>query len=160
MTAQGPGSELPTTGSLRPRVLIVEDHAAFRRILRFLLEEGGYSVEEATDGCDALARVSAMDAGMGAGKMDEIPLVVLLDYHLPCLTGEQVLDALTTERTGFRCACACILMSARPDIAAQTSVRYHVPLLAKPFAPDELLRMVARVGLDATQAQREDRRGI
>src|SRR5262249_3846524 len=69
------------TDNPRPRVLVVDDHALFRQVVRELLEEeGGYDVEEAADGHAALARIRA--AGL-----DERPLVVLLDYFLPGLTG-------------------------------------------------------------------------
>ena len=66
------------------RVLIVDDHALFRRSARRLLELEGYEVVgEAGDGSAAIAAV------------DELrPDVVLLDVNLPDATGFDVADRL------------------------------------------------------------------
>jgi CheY-like chemotaxis protein len=113
-------------------------------------------VEEAADGHEALTRIRR------AAAADESPLVVLLDYHLPRLTGGQVLDALvadvgetgeTGETTaGSRRIRGCILMSFQPEVAAAAAMRHQVPLLAKPFTPEEVLQAVAQAGYDAAQA--------
>jgi two-component system nitrate/nitrite response regulator NarL len=58
-------------------VLIVDDHAPFRRMARRVLEAGGLTViGEAWDGTSALAAVAALD-----------PDVVLLDVLLPDIDG-------------------------------------------------------------------------
>ncbi|MEA2466129.1 MAG: hypothetical protein QOJ57_255 [Thermoleophilaceae bacterium] len=54
-------------------VLIVDDHASFRRAVRLVLEYEGYEVVgEAADGEDALAQAR-----------DLLPELVLLDVHMP-----------------------------------------------------------------------------
>ncbi|WP_432839086.1 response regulator [Dactylosporangium sp. CA-092794] len=59
------------------RVLIVDDHAGFRRLARTLLEAEGFEVAgEAATGRDAMAMVAAMR-----------PDVVLLDIRLPDVDG-------------------------------------------------------------------------
>ena len=69
-----------------PRVLIVDDHAGFRRLARALLEAEGYEVvAEAATGLDAL-RVAA----------DVHPELVLLDVELPDLDGFDVARRLQT----------------------------------------------------------------
>jgi DNA-binding NarL/FixJ family response regulator len=72
---------MPTT------VLIVDDHAGFRRAARSLLEAEGYDVtgESATGGeaLEAVARLS--------------PNVVLLDIGLPDVDGVEVSSRLTRE---------------------------------------------------------------
>jgi len=69
---------------MRPSVLIVDDHAAFRAAARELLEAGGYRVVgEAADGAAALAAVAELE-----------PDVVLLDVQLPDLNGFEVADRL------------------------------------------------------------------
>jgi len=69
---------------MRPSVLIVDDHAAFRAAARELLEAVGYRVVgEAADGAGALAAVAELE-----------PDVVLLDVQLPDLNGFDVADRL------------------------------------------------------------------
>ena len=68
-------------------VLIVDDHASFRRLARRLLEGAGYSVVgEASDGASTLAAVA-----------DLRPDVVLLDVLLPDASGFAVADRIAAE---------------------------------------------------------------
>jgi CheY-like chemotaxis protein len=68
-------------------VLIVDDHASFRRLARRLFEDAGYSVVgEATDGASTVAAVAELR-----------PDVVLLDVLLPDETGFAVADRLAAE---------------------------------------------------------------
>jgi CheY-like chemotaxis protein len=65
-------------------VLIVDDHASFRRFARRLLEAGGFTVAgEADDGASALAAVEALR-----------PELVLLDILLPDMDGFEVAKRL------------------------------------------------------------------
>jgi DNA-binding NarL/FixJ family response regulator len=72
---------------MRPTVVIVDDHAAFRRFARRVLEADGFDVvAEAEDGTGALETVRAMD-----------PDVVLLDIRLPDLDGFTVAEELAAD---------------------------------------------------------------
>ena len=61
-------------------VLVVDDSADIRFMLRVLLEDAGMTVEEAASGDEALARL-ADPTGVGA---------VVLDQRMPVLTGLEV----------------------------------------------------------------------
>ena len=63
-----------------PRVLVADDDATTRTILRRSLEAQGYRVDEAADGTEALDRLQA-----------ETFNIVLLDLHMPRLDGREVL---------------------------------------------------------------------
>jgi CheY-like chemotaxis protein len=68
------------------RVLVVDDHPAFRRLACRLLAAGGYDVAgEASDGVGALAQAALLR-----------PDVVLLDVMLPDLDGFAVAEQLAT----------------------------------------------------------------
>jgi DNA-binding NarL/FixJ family response regulator len=70
-----------------PTVLIVDDHAGFRRAARTLLEAEGYAVAgESATGCDALADAARLH-----------PNVVLLDIGLPDVDGIEVSARLTRD---------------------------------------------------------------
>ena len=71
------------------RVLIVDDHAAFRASARTLLELDGFDVVgEAVDGASALELARQLD-----------PELVLLDVALPDTTGFDVAERLGGRRT-------------------------------------------------------------
>jgi len=70
-----------------PTVLIVDDHAGFRRAARTLLEAEGYAVAgESATGCEALEDAARLH-----------PNVVLLDIGLPDVDGIEVSARLTRE---------------------------------------------------------------
>jgi DNA-binding NarL/FixJ family response regulator len=72
---------------MRPRVLIVDDHAAFRESASGLLEAEGFDVVgEAADGESAIAEVTRLR-----------PEIVLLDVQLPGLDGFGVAERLAGE---------------------------------------------------------------
>jgi DNA-binding NarL/FixJ family response regulator len=69
---------------VRPTVLIVDDHAAFRESASALLEEEGFAVVgEAADGDEAVAAVERLR-----------PQLVLLDIQLPDMDGFRVAERL------------------------------------------------------------------
>jgi DNA-binding NarL/FixJ family response regulator len=69
---------------MRPRVLIVDDHAAFRESARALLEAEGFEVVgEAGDGEEAIRAVEQLR-----------PEIVLVDIQLPGLDGFGVAERL------------------------------------------------------------------
>jgi DNA-binding NarL/FixJ family response regulator len=88
---------------MRPTVLIVDDHAAFRASARALLQAEGFDVvDEAAGGAEAMAAVAVLR-----------PEIVLLDIQLPDLDGLTVAEQLATVPN----APAVVLISSR-DAAA------------------------------------------
>jgi len=91
------------------RVLVVDDSADVRFMLRLLLEEEGMTVDEATSGPAAIERL--LDGEVPA------PDVVVLDQRMPGITGLEVLRELAGRQTGVR----MILFSAylHPTLQAE-----------------------------------------
>ena len=84
---------------MRPTVLIVDDHAAFRASARALLEAEGFEVVgEAGDGAKAVEAVAVLR-----------PEIVLLDIQLPDLDGLAVAELLAATPD----APAVVLISSR-----------------------------------------------
>jgi two-component system nitrogen regulation response regulator NtrX len=68
-------------------ILIVDDEKNIRRTVRMVLEGEGYSVEEASSGEEALARLP-----------DIAPDVMFLDVLLPGISGHEVLESMRKTR--------------------------------------------------------------
>jgi CheY-like chemotaxis protein len=71
------------SGSLPSHVLVVEDEAATRELLRRVLEGEGWTVAEAENGRAALERVA-----------EERPALILLDLMMPEMDGFAFMDEL------------------------------------------------------------------
>ena len=67
----------------RKRVLIVDDKAETRHLIRQMVESGGYAAAEAVDGTDGLAKAERLH-----------PDVILLDIRMPGLDGFEVCRGL------------------------------------------------------------------
>jgi C4-dicarboxylate-specific signal transduction histidine kinase len=110
-------------------VLIVEDDDAGRHLLRLVLTEAGYAVDEATDGHAALAAADAR------------PDLVLLDRGLPGLDGDAVCRALKG-----RSPTTPVIMLTAASSSQERLAGFAVgadDYVAKPYDLDELLARVA-----------------
>lgn len=123
------------------RVLIVDDDAALRRMVAMVLEDAGWDALEAKDGCEALVTLRSSPSR----------LVVLLDWRMPEMSGEEVLDiVVASPELAMRHAYALITANAAavtPHLA-DLLCRLEAPMIAKPFSIRDLL------GVVETQARR------
>ena len=107
---------------LPKRVLVVDDSATMRSIVRKLLSASRFRLEiaEAQEGIEALKQI-------GAGKFD----FVFLDYNMPGLNGVETLSEIKRQypRTGV-----VIMTSTQDDaVAERARVAGAAAFLKKPF---------------------------
>jgi two-component system OmpR family response regulator len=127
------------------RVLIVDDDAALRRMVSMVLQDAEWEYIEARNGMEALA---ALRSSPGH-------LIVLLDWKMPEMSGEEVLEVVAaTPELALRHAYVLITANAAAITAHLEDLlnRLDVPTVAKPFSIRELLSTVQRQGLRFSQA--------
>lgn len=113
------------------RVLIVDDEASIRRIVRLALEAHGYLVVEASNGREAIAV---------AEQYDDIRLM-LTDMMMPVMDGAATAAHFAEHRPQVAIVATSGLNANGGVARAQNSgVRNFI---AKPFTTDELVRTVA-----------------
>jgi CheY-like chemotaxis protein len=117
-------------------VLVVDDEPDTRAVLRWMLEDKGHDVLEVANGAEALHML----------QYTRHPVVVLLDLHLPLLSGAGVLGAVAADRH-LAARHRYILMTARsrrlPAFFATLLTHLHIPVLRTPFDVEELVALVA-----------------
>ena len=116
------------------RVLVVDDDPSIRQILCELLNEEGFATLTACDGQEALEIL---------WKSEE-PLIALLDYMMPQMTGVDTLRYLAEDPVRAR-RHTIVLMSGNwdyPDLAAEVFRHTALPFLAKPFTIEQLLHAI------------------
>ncbi|HEY8342308.1 MAG TPA: response regulator transcription factor [Calditerricola sp.] len=112
-------------------ILVVDDEAPMRALLRLFLEQNGFEVSEAEDGHAALERARA-----------ERPDLVLLDIMMPGLDGWQVCRLLREESD-----VPIIMLTARDDVRDRVAGldAGADDYLVKPFAEEELMARIRAV---------------
>jgi NtrC-family two-component system response regulator AlgB len=115
------------------RVLIVDDEPSIRRTTRIAVESAGHTASEAANGARAVK--AATEDGFDA---------VFLDLKLGADDGLDVLDRLTKLRP----APAVILFTAYANIATAVEAmrRGAFDFIPKPFTPDQIRSVLAKVG--------------
>jgi CheY-like chemotaxis protein len=108
-----------------PSLLITDDDPDFRETLAGVFEPRGFRTLLAGDGEEALEIVHTQEVH-----------VILLDVHMPRLTGLETLQLLRQ----FRALLPCILLSARLDefIMEQARLANAFSVLAKPVTLRQL----------------------
>jgi len=110
-------------------VLVVDDDFSIRQVIRFALEDEGYTVDEAADGEAALSMIDLRH-----------PDVILLDIRMPGIDGWGFVEHYR-ERHGHQAPIIVITASQDPfQRGADVHADDH---LAKPFDLDVLLERVA-----------------
>ena len=115
-------------------ILIAEDDAAVRRLVKSYLEEFGYSVIEAGNGEDAVARF--------AENKDRIQLLIL-DVVMPKKNGREAYEEIRKMRGDVR----VIFSSGYTEdiIQKQVILEERFPFITKPVTPQLLLSKVREV---------------
>ena len=112
-------------------ILVVEDEAPLRALVRRILVNHGYVVIEAQDGADALRR-----SAEHGGPID----LLLTDIVMPEMGGRELADRVAPERPKMR----VLFMTGYSE---QTAVApdHAAPLLHKPFTAAALLTQVRKM---------------
>ncbi len=118
--------------SHRSRILVVDDDANVRDLIRVRLDQAGYDVHTARTGVEAISRIGELN-----------PDAMVLDINMPEMDGFGVLAAMKTERMSL----PVLVLTARH---AGDDVRRAIDLgakdyLTKPFNEAQLLARVARL---------------
>jgi len=115
------------------RVLLADDDAAMRRLLKTVLEREGFVIREATDGLETL---ELLDSG-------EVDLVIL-DQDMPNLTGLGVLEEMRARVALSQVP--VIMLTARTDDTELEALELGAQdFLTKPVQPRSLVARVKAV---------------
>jgi two-component system chemotaxis response regulator CheY len=128
---------MPSNGSPRMHVLIIDDSRAMRSILRRIVAGLGWDVSEAGNGQEAL---ELLEAGL-------VPDLCLVDWNMPVMDGY---DFVVQVRAEGRWRGVTLMMvtteSEHGRIVRALAAGAH-EYVVKPFTPDAILEKLALLGL-------------
>lgn len=124
----------PEAGRSRLRVLLVDDDPLVRGLLREVLADASYDIDEAADGVEAIRLAG-----------ENLPDVIVLDVMMPGLNGFEVCRRLRSDPRldGSRIVMLTARGSARDR---EEGVRAGADaFFSKPFSPLDLIETVSDV---------------
>ncbi len=130
-------------------VLVVDDEADIRDLMRLNLEAAGHRVTTAGDGEEALREARA-----------ERPDVVVLDVLMPVLDGWELLERLKVGIEDGLAGVPVLIVTAlgRADAKVKAGIEGAVRFIAKPFDPAELVHAVGMLLSPDSPPEEEMRR--
>lgn len=102
-----------------PLAFIIEDHESVAEVFKAAIERAEFEVELIYDGRTALDRLATVT-----------PVLVLLDLHLPLVSGTEVLQYIRTEP---RLAKTRVILATADLLRAETLEHQVDFVLTKPF---------------------------
>jgi CheY-like chemotaxis protein len=128
-------NEQPLGADLTPparKVLIVEDDSNFLNVLKRIFLHHRFEVETAKNGEEALNRLA-----------DSCPDVLILDIHMPHLSGIEVLSHI--RQMPFLRALKVVVVTGNSVAIEHPDAQQADLLLIKPISINELVTMVKRL---------------
>jgi two-component system, cell cycle response regulator DivK len=120
------------------KILLVEDNAFNRKIVRDLLARQPYDLLEAHDG----------EAGVAAARRDK-PDVIVMDIQLPKLSGLDATRAIRAEPETAKIPIIIVTSFALSGDDRKAMDAGASAYLAKPYSPRQLLDTIRRMAGDA-----------
>lgn len=117
---------------IKPRILITDDEANIRLMLRTSLESEGYDIDEAADGQQAMETLAEQHYDL-----------MLLDLNMPVLDGMRVLEQLKDVPADQKPRVVVLTAYGSIPAAVKATRLGALDFIEKPLSPDDLRKIVA-----------------
>jgi len=115
-------------------ILIVDDSASMRQMIKFTLEAGGLNIDEATDGLQ----------GLGLAQRNQYDAVIS-DINMPNMDGIEMTQKIRTLPNYKFTPILLLTTESAGDKKAEGRSAGATGWLVKPFNPDQLTKIVNKV---------------
>jgi len=124
-------------------ILIADDEPGLRDLFHYLLEPAGYEVVTAADGLETIAQVErrAFD-------------LVILDVHMPGMSGPETLKGIRAVRPGQKVVIATSGLDVNRAFEGKTGGTGEIECGSKPVTIEELTEVIQRA-LGGSQERKE-----
>jgi two-component system phosphate regulon response regulator PhoB len=116
------------------KILVVDDEASIREMVRFALERNGYQIHEAGDTREAQLQIA-----------EHRPDLILLDWMLPDMSGVDFARRLKKERDTAEIPVIMLTARAEEDDKIRGLESGADDYITKPFSPRELMARIKAV---------------
>jgi len=137
-----PSHAPPPPSERKWTILLAEDEAPVRRFARMVLENQGYVVLEASHGIEAMTIAQSLDQPID---------LLLTDVVMPHMRGTDLAERIRSIRPSIK----VLLISGYLQDQAHRDDVGTLPVIQKPFRPDQLTNSVARLLNNSLPASRD-----
>ena len=116
------------------RVLVVDDKATSRELIRTVLEKSGYAVSEASDGCEAVQATFRIQ-----------PDLIILDLQMPNLDGFGALELIRSDARFTNLPIVALTASAMQGDREKALAAGFTSYISKPVTLSFLRAELARL---------------
>jgi two-component system alkaline phosphatase synthesis response regulator PhoP len=122
------------------KIMVVDDEPYIARVIKFKLEQEGYTVISANDGQSGLQKIK-----------EEKPDMVLLDVMMPGLSGYEVCQKIREDAELAGIPVVILTAKGQERDREQGLTMGASDYITKPFSPNRLLELVKSMIGDAKQ---------
>jgi two-component system chemotaxis response regulator CheY len=115
-------------------ILIVDDSISIRQSTRFILEQGGYTVCEASDGFEALKVMERIKANL-----------VITDVNMPNMDGITLVKKIRESQTSKFTPVLVLTTESQGSVVEEGKKAGATGWIVKPFNEEKLLSTVKRL---------------
>jgi two-component system chemotaxis response regulator CheY len=115
------------------KILVIDDSATMRELIRGALEQGGFVVTEAVDGQDALQKMSSEFQG------------VVCDVHMPRMDGVQFVQEIKKRHEHASIPILMLTTEGSPKLIEKAKLAGARGWMVKPFKPQQLVAAMQRL---------------
>jgi len=115
-------------------ILTVDDSPSIRQMIKVTLEPAGHSVIEAGDGVQGLAQAQS-----------KRPDLVITDLNMPVMNGMELIRALRKQPTLTGLPIVFLTTESNDTLKQEAKGAGATGWITKPFKPEQLLEVVAKL---------------
>ncbi|MBF0611334.1 MAG: response regulator [Magnetococcales bacterium] len=119
---------------MNTKILAVDDSLTIRQSIKFSLEKGGYQVETASSGSEALDTL----------KLGKVNLIIT-DLHMDGMDGIELIKTIRSTTTHKFTPILMLTTESSQDKITEAKKAGATGWIVKPFMPDKLVAVVEKV---------------
>jgi two-component system chemotaxis response regulator CheY len=117
------------------KILIVDDSKTIRQQVSFTLTKGGYSVVEAEDGIDGIAKL----------KAESDIAMIISDVNMPNMNGIEMVEHIHADPELSKVPIVMLTTDGSAELINRAKASGAKGWLVKPFKPEQLIAIVAKL---------------
>ena len=117
------------------KILIVDDSRTIRQQVSFTLSKGGFTVVEAEDGKDGIAKLGA----------HEDVAMIISDVNMPNMNGIEMVEAIKADGKHKALPIVMLTTEGSGELIERAKAAGAKGWIVKPFKPDQLIAAVNKL---------------